>query len=141
MMNDAHNYCCYVLYHGQTDPVWFDTVNEAITYISAENVGRGLSPVTRIVATNLAWLCFGGQDRYCGMISGSYDIYSHPDGRTIYIYYIIPQDQKYWWIVNTPDSTSETGNTIDELMQLLKSIYYEADLSPVLVPPSMFVTA
>lgn len=75
------------------------------------------------------------------MISGSYDIYSHPDGRTIYIYYIIPQDQTYWWIVNTPDSTSETGNTIDELMQLLKSIYYEADLSPVLVPPSMFVTA
>jgi len=74
------------------------------------------------------------------MISGSYDIYSHPDGRTIYIYYIIPQDQTYWWIVNTPDSTSETGNTIDELMQLLKSIYYEADLSPVLVPPSMFVT-
>lgn len=75
------------------------------------------------------------------MTSGSYDIYSHPDGRTIYIYYIIPQDQKYWWIVNKPDSTSKTGNTIDELMQLLKSIYYEADLSPVLVPPSMFVTA
>lgn len=70
MMNDAHNYCLYVLYHGQTDPVWFDTVNEAITYISAENVGRGLSPVTRIVATNLALLCFGGQDRYCGMILG-----------------------------------------------------------------------
>jgi hypothetical protein len=75
------------------------------------------------------------------MTSGSYDIYSHPDGRTIHIYYIIPQDQKYWWIVNTPDSTSETGNTIDELMRLLKSIYYEADPSPVLVPPSMFVTA
>jgi len=68
MMNDAHNYCLYVFYHGQTDPVWFDTVNEAITYISAENVGRGLSPVTRIVATSLALLCFGGQDRYCGMI-------------------------------------------------------------------------
>jgi len=75
------------------------------------------------------------------MTSGSYDIYSHPDGRTIYIYYIIPQDQKYWWILNTPDSTSKTGNTIDELMQLLKSIYYEAGLSPVLVPPSMLVTA
>ena len=75
------------------------------------------------------------------MISGSYDIYSHPDGRTIYIYYIIPQDQTCWWIVNTPASTSETGNTIDELMQLLKSIYYEAGLSPVLVPPSMLVTA
>ncbi len=72
---------------------------------------------------------------------GSYDIYLHPDGRTIYIYYIIPQDQKYWWILNTPDSTSKTGNTIDELMQLLKSIYYEAGLSPVLVPPSMLVTA
>jgi hypothetical protein len=75
------------------------------------------------------------------MTSGSYDIYSHPDGRTIYIYYIIPQDQKYWWIVSTPDSTSETGNTSDELTQLLKSIYYEAGLSPVLVPPSMLVTA
>ena len=69
-MNDAHNYCLYVLYHGQTDPVWFDTVNEAITYISAENAGRGLSPVTHIVATSLALLCFGGQDRYCGMILG-----------------------------------------------------------------------
>jgi len=75
------------------------------------------------------------------MTSGSYDIYSRPDGRTIYIYYIIPQDRKYWWIVNTPDSTSKTGNTTDELMQLLKSIYYEAGLSPVLVPPSMLVTA
>jgi hypothetical protein len=75
------------------------------------------------------------------MTSGSYDIYSHPDGRTIYIYYIIPQDQKYWWIVNTPDRTSETGNTIDELMHLLRSIYYEADPSPVLAPPSMLVTA
>jgi len=75
------------------------------------------------------------------MTSGSYDIYSRPDVRTIYIYYIIPQDRKYWWIVNTPDSTSKTGNTIDELMQLLKSIYYEAGLSPVLVPPSMLVTA
>jgi len=75
------------------------------------------------------------------MTSGSYEIYSHPDGRTIYIYYIIPQDRKYWWIVNTPDSTSKTGNTIDELMQLLKSIYYEAGLSPVLVPPSMLVTS
>ncbi len=75
------------------------------------------------------------------MTSGSYDIYSHPDGRTIYIYYIIPQDQKYWWILNTPDSISKTGNTIDELMQLLKSIYYEVGLSPVLVPSSMLVTA
>ena len=70
MMNDASTYCLYVLYHGQTEPVWFDTVHEAITYISAENVGRGLSPVTRIVATNLALLCFGGQDRYCAMIVG-----------------------------------------------------------------------
>jgi hypothetical protein len=70
-MNDAQIHCFYVLYRGQTEPVWFDTVDEAITYISAENVGRGLSPVTRIVATNLAFLCFGGQDRYCGMILGA----------------------------------------------------------------------
>ena len=70
MMNDAHNSYYYVLYHGQAEPVWFDTVEEAVTYISAENVGRGLSPVTRIVATSLALLCFGGQDRYCGMILG-----------------------------------------------------------------------
>ena len=69
-MNDTHHYCCYVLYHGQAKPVWLDTVEEAITYISAENVGRGLAPVTRIVATNLALLCFGGQDSYCGMILG-----------------------------------------------------------------------
>ena len=75
------------------------------------------------------------------MTSGSYDIYLHPDGRTIYIYYIIPQDQKYWWILNTPDSTSKTGNTIDELLQLMKSIYFEADLPPILVPPSMLVSS
>jgi hypothetical protein len=70
MMNDSQNYCLYVLYRGQPEPVRFDTVNEAITYISAENVGQGLSPVTHIVATNLALLCFGGQDRYCAMILG-----------------------------------------------------------------------
>jgi hypothetical protein len=75
------------------------------------------------------------------MTSGSYDIYSQPDGRTIYIYYIIPQDQKYWWILSTPDSTSKTGNTIDELLRLLKSIYFEADLPPILVPSSMLVTS
>jgi len=75
------------------------------------------------------------------MTSGSYDIYSHPDGRTIYIYYIIPQDQKYWWILNTPGSTSKTGNTVDELLRLLKSIHFEANLSPVLVPPSMLVSS
>src|SRR2546425_6196842 len=43
----------------------------------------------------------------------------------------------YTTLFRSPDSTSKTGNTIDELMQLLKSIYYEAGLSPVLVPPSM----
>jgi len=75
------------------------------------------------------------------MTSGSYDIYSHPDGRTIFIYYIIPQGQKYWWILNTPVSTSKTGNTVDELLRLLKSIHFETDLPPVLVPPSMFVTS
>jgi hypothetical protein len=52
--------------------------------------------------------------------SGAYDIYSHPDGRTITIYYIIPQSQKYWWILDKP---SKTGNTVDELQQLLKSIF------------------
>src|SRR5437016_13374682 len=52
----------YVLYHGQAEPVWFDTVEEAITYISAENVGRGLPPVTCVTPTNLSLLCFV-QDR------------------------------------------------------------------------------
>jgi hypothetical protein len=69
-MDDAQIHCLYVLCRGQTEPVRFDTVHEAITYISAENVGQGLSPVTRIVATNFVLLCFGGQDRYCGMILG-----------------------------------------------------------------------
>jgi len=73
--------------------------------------------------------------------SGSYDIYSHPDGRTLYIYYIIPQDQQYWWILNKPGSLSKTGNTVDELAKLLKSIYYEADLPPVLEPSSVLVTS
>jgi alkyl hydroperoxide reductase subunit AhpC len=72
------------------------------------------------------------------MTSGSYDIYSHPDGRTIYIYYIIPQSQQYWWILDKP---SKTGNTVDELERLLQSICYEADQPPVLVPPSMLVTS
>ena len=53
------------------------------------------------------------------VVSGSYDIYSHPDGRTLSIYYVIPQGQKYWWILDQP---SETGNTVDELEKLLKSI-------------------
>jgi hypothetical protein len=52
--------------------------------------------------------------------SGAYDIYSHPDGRTITIYYIIPEGQKYWWSLDKP---SRTGNTVDELAQLLKSIF------------------
>jgi hypothetical protein len=47
----------------------FDTVEEAITYISAENVGRGLPPVTSAALTNLSLLCFV-QERYCGMIVG-----------------------------------------------------------------------
>jgi len=59
----------YVLYHGQAEPVWFDTVEEAITYISAENVWRGLPPVTCVTPTKLSLLCFV-QDRYCGMILG-----------------------------------------------------------------------
>ena len=54
------------------------------------------------------------------MTSGSYDIYSHPDGRTLYIYYIIPQAQKYWWLLDKP---SKTGNTVEELEELLKNIY------------------
>ena len=69
MMNDAHNSYYYVLYHGQAEPVWFDTVEEAVTYISAENVGRGLSPVTCVTPTKLSLLCFV-RDRYCGMILG-----------------------------------------------------------------------
>ena len=73
--------------------------------------------------------------------SGSNDIYSHPDGHTLYIYYIIPQGQKFWWILNGPGSLSKTGNTIDELLRLLKSIDFEADLPPILVPPSMLVTS
>jgi len=83
MMNDAHNSYYYVLYHGQAEPVWFDTVEEAVTYISAENVGRGLSPVTRIVATSLALLCFGGQDRYCGMILGERTVDDQQDNMGI----------------------------------------------------------
>ena len=73
--------------------------------------------------------------------SGSYDIYSHPDGRTLYIYYIIPQDQQYWWILNGPRSLSMTGNTIDELAKLLESLSYEAGLPPVLEPSSVLVTS
>jgi hypothetical protein len=61
-LNCAYNYCCYILYHGQAEPVWFDVVTEAVTYISAENAGRGLPPVTRIACTSLALLCFDGQD-------------------------------------------------------------------------------
>ena len=53
------------------------------------------------------------------VVAGSYDIYSHPDGRTLSIYYVIPQGQKYWWILDQP---SETGNTVDELEKLLKRI-------------------
>ncbi len=68
MMNDAHHHCCYVLYNRQAEPVWFGTVDEAVCYISAENVGRGLAPVMRIAYTNLSLLCFDGLDRYCGMI-------------------------------------------------------------------------
>jgi hypothetical protein len=71
-MNDLRNYCCYVLYHdSHAEPVWFDTVDEAVSYMSAENVGRGLSPVMRIAYTNVSLLCFDGQDRYCGMILGA----------------------------------------------------------------------
>ena len=66
-MNDAHNGGYYVLYFGQAEPVWCDTVEEAMTYISAENVGRGLSPVTSVAPTNLSLLCFV-QGKYCGMI-------------------------------------------------------------------------
>ena len=73
--------------------------------------------------------------------AGSYDIYSHPDGRTLYIYYIIPQDQEYWWILSMPGSVSTTGNTIDELAKLLKNLYYEVDLPPVLDPSSVLVTS
>ena len=75
------------------------------------------------------------------VISGSYEIYSHPDGRSLYIYYIIPQNQKYWWILNTPGSLSTTGNTIDELMGVLRCLYYDADLPPVLEPSSVLVTS
>jgi hypothetical protein len=53
------------------------------------------------------------------MASGSYDIYSCPDGRTLYIYYIIPQGQQYWWSLDKPP---KTGNTVDELERFLKSI-------------------
>ena len=56
------------------------------------------------------------------VISGSYEIYSHPDGRSLHIYYTIPQGQKYWWILNTPGSLSTTGNTIDELMGVLSRV-------------------
>ena len=71
MMKDLRNYCCYVLYHGHAEPVWFGTVDEAVSYVSAENVGRGLSPVARIAYTNLSLLCFDGRDSYCGMIVGA----------------------------------------------------------------------
>jgi hypothetical protein len=56
----------------------------------------------------------------------------------MYIYYIIPHGQKYWWILDKP---AKTGNTVDELEKLLKSIYCEANLPPVHVPPSMLVTS
>jgi len=59
--------------------------------------------------------------------SGSYDIYSHPDGRTLYIYYIIPQGQRYWWILDKP---SQAGNTVDELERLLKSIFMRLTCLP-----------
>ncbi len=39
-------YQVFVLYPGQEEPVWCDTVNEALTYIVAENIGRGLPPFT-----------------------------------------------------------------------------------------------
>jgi hypothetical protein len=68
MMSNAHHHGCYVLYNRQAEPVWFDTVDEAVCYISAENVGRGLAPVTRLFYTNLSLLCFDCRDRYCGMI-------------------------------------------------------------------------
>ncbi len=81
-MNDEHNYNFYVLYHGQAEPVPFDTIEEAITYISAENVGRGLSPVTSAALTNVSLLCFV-QDRYCGMILGEQTGDDQQDNRGI----------------------------------------------------------
>ncbi|HEX9284630.1 MAG TPA: hypothetical protein VF879_03080 [Nitrospirales bacterium] len=38
----------WALYPGQDEPVWCDTLDEAITYMSAENIGRGLPPFTNL---------------------------------------------------------------------------------------------
>jgi len=50
-MSDTRSFPCYVLYPGRNEPVWCDTVEEVITYISAENVGRGLPPARGLRVT------------------------------------------------------------------------------------------
>lgn len=45
-MSDAYHHKVWALYHGHTEPVWCDTLEEAITYMNAENIGRGLPPFT-----------------------------------------------------------------------------------------------
>jgi hypothetical protein len=48
MMNDAHIDRVCVHYPGQEGLVWCDTLEEAVTYIIAENIGQGLSPFARL---------------------------------------------------------------------------------------------
>ena len=45
MSNTPDSRVC-VHYPGQDGLVWCDTLEEAITYIIAENIGRGLPPFT-----------------------------------------------------------------------------------------------
>jgi hypothetical protein len=39
---------CWVLYDGQDTPVGCDSVEEALNYVNAENVARGLPRIKRI---------------------------------------------------------------------------------------------
>jgi hypothetical protein len=43
-MSNAHAHLICVHYPGQDEPAWCDTLEEAVTYIIAENVGRGRPP-------------------------------------------------------------------------------------------------
>jgi hypothetical protein len=41
-------YPCWVLYDGADDPVGCESVEEALNYVNAENIARGLPLVKRI---------------------------------------------------------------------------------------------
>ena len=47
-MGDIPDFRVCAHYPGQQEPIWCDTLEEALTYMNAENAGRGLPPFTSI---------------------------------------------------------------------------------------------